>query len=119
MLRYGGTGDWSVQLSGVLRASAASLQPFASDRDGTMIAASPVETRFRLAPELRYAHFGLIGEVDVMAGALSGLPERALGLGPSAHPVVTPAELRQLYVEYRGDTFVVRAGQQTSRWGLG
>jgi hypothetical protein len=107
------------RLGGNLRASYLGLGPVLSDRDATEIRASPFETRVRLAPELRWARFGLVGEADLATGAVSGLPSSELNLGASAHPTITPLGLRQLYFEYQAPTFTFRAGQQTSHWGLG
>lgn len=119
LLHYGQPSGFNVELTGSLRASFTGLQPFATDRDGTQLSPTPFETRVRLAPVVRYSNLSLVGEVDVVTGALAGLPGEELRLGASAHPAMAPMDLRQLYLEYRGPTFSVRGGQQTSHWGLG
>lgn len=119
LLRYGDADSLSLQLTGSFRASFLGMQGFATDRDLTLVAPAPFETRVRVAPEIRYARGGLIGEFDFVTGALSGLPAQELRLGQSAHPTLSMADLRQLYAEYRAPTFVLRAGQQASNWGLG
>ncbi len=118
-LAFGRTDGFHGWMTGQLRASYLGLQGFATDRDQTVLAPSPLETRVRLAPQLRYRGFGLVAEGDLVTGTLSGLPSSELRLGATPHPLFRPAELRQLYLEYKAETWVVRAGQQASNWGLG
>jgi hypothetical protein len=118
-LQVGDADGLQAQLTGSLRGSYLSLGELPTDRDLTRLSPSPLETRVRLVPRVGWRGLSLSAEVDLVSGALTGLPSATLRLGDTPHPRVEPVALRQLFVEYRGDTWVARAGQQASHWGLG
>ncbi|MFZ5469990.1 MAG: hypothetical protein ACOZIN_11195 [Myxococcota bacterium] len=109
----------TTKVSASLRVGALGSSAFPVDTLGTPLSPTPVEERLRLSAEARYGGFGLIGEIDGASGAISGLPPSELVAPRMPNPGFRALDLRQLYGEYKGATWVVRAGQQGAQWGLG
>lgn len=107
------------RIGAALRASAQATSPFAVDSLGTSVRPNPIETRLRIGPEVRFGPFGLLADIETSTGAVSGLPPSELVGERTAHPSLEAVNLREAYLEYRAKTWVVRAGQQASSWGLG
>lgn len=110
--------ELGVQLSGSLRLVAPFTTSLPVDDLGTTVSPSPLGTRVRVGPEVRYGGLGLIAELDTASGAIRGLPGEGFA-DRTPYPAMSPLELRQLYGEYKGKTWVARAGQQAANWGLG
>ncbi|MBM4379929.1 MAG: hypothetical protein FJ086_11640, partial [Deltaproteobacteria bacterium] len=102
-----------------VRASGQAASGFPVDSLGGRAAPSPLDTRFRIAPELGVGRFRALAEVDAFSGAWTGLPSQAPGYGLQPFPSAQPLELRQAFGEFKGNTWFVRVGQQVNQWGLG
>jgi hypothetical protein len=113
------TGAFSLGVGLGARVSGEAVQPFAVDNAGTTLKDDPIETRLRVEGDARYARFGVVGQADFLGGAVAGVPTNSSLYLDSPHPEYANALLRKLYLEYQAPTWVFRAGQQTSQWGLG
>lgn len=111
--------SFSAAVRGSLRLVGSYVSPFALDASGSRLSPTPIESRIRLNPELRYKSFGLIAEFDAVTGSLYGTPGSDLVGARVPFPALKPAELRQLYLEYRWDWGGARLGLQTNHFGLG
>lgn len=111
--------EFKPAVHGSVRFVGGGTNTFTLDAEGTRLTPTPIESRLRLAPELRFRSFGLISEFDVVTGALYGTPNGSLVGARVPFPALKPAELRQLYFEYRWDWGGTRIGLQTNHFGLG
>lgn len=109
----------TVSVHGSVRLVGSYVNAFPLDADGTRLSPTPLESRIRLAPELRWWRLGLVSEFDVVTGALYGTPGSTLVGSRVSFPPLKPAELRQLYLEYRWSSGAARLGLQTNHFGLG
>lgn len=80
------------------------------------------EQRLRVGGEIGWKpEFRLVGEMDLLNGVAFG--ELAQGIGTANYRRdeygYPGARFRELFVEWRPDLFLLRAGQMTSSWGLG
>lgn len=107
------------KIAGSLRLGARGVSPFPLDDADRVLSASPLDTRLRVAPELQYGNWTMLGEFDTASGSFTGLPSGDLTNNRTPLPRFTPLELRQLYVEYKGETWLTRVGQMATPWGLG
>ncbi|MBI3181225.1 MAG: hypothetical protein HYZ28_03680 [Myxococcales bacterium] len=112
--------DSSLQakVSASFRLSAPAMTPFLVDDVGTKLSPTPLASRIRARPELRYGSWGLVTELDVASGTSLGVPQDGFA-ARTPYPGLSATELRQLFLEYRAKTWVLRAGQQATNWGLG
>lgn len=111
--------EFAPSIHGSVRFAGTGVNTFALDADGAKLAPAPIESRLRLAPELRFRSFGLVSEFDVVTGTLYGTPGNTLVGSRVPFPPLKPAELRQLYLEYRWGWGGARLGLQTNHFGLG
>jgi len=102
-----------------VRASGQAASGFPVDSLGGRASPTPLDTRFRIAPELGAGMFRAFAEVDAFSGAWTGLPAQAPGYGPQPYASSQPLLLRQAFGELKGDTWFIRVGQQVNQWGLG
>ncbi|MCA2981974.1 MAG: hypothetical protein INH41_14795 [Myxococcaceae bacterium] len=109
----------SVAVHGSLRLVGTGVSAFPLDADGTPLSPTPIETRVRLAPELAWRKFRLMSEFDLATGAVLGTPGPSLVAARVPFPSLRPAELRQLFLEYRWAWGGARLGLQTNHFGLG
>lgn len=112
-------GDLTASVKLNARVSGQMDSAFPVDTQGTVVSPNPVDTRFRIAPEVQMSGFGLAAEADVYSGAYGGLPNDDVGYGATPYATRSPTHFRQAYVQYKGETWVMRLGEQTSHWGLG
>lgn len=110
---------FSASVHGSVRLAGTYVNAFPLDADGTRLSPTPIESRIRINPEVRYRSFGLIAEFDAVTGALYGTPNSTLVGARVPFPALKPAELRQLYLEYRWGSGGARLGLQTNHFGLG
>ncbi|MDP3235677.1 MAG: hypothetical protein Q8N26_23030 [Myxococcales bacterium] len=110
---------FSASVHGSVRLAGTYVNAFPLDADGTRLSPTPIESRIRINPEVRYRSFGLIAEFDAVTGALYGTPNSTLVGARVPFPALRPAELRQLYAEYRWASGGARLGLQTNHFGLG
>ncbi|MBE2253753.1 MAG: hypothetical protein IAE78_29760 [Myxococcus sp.] len=110
---------FKASVHGSVRFAGSYVNAFPLDADGTRLSPTPIESRIRVNPELRYRAFGLVAEFDAVTGALYGTPGGNLVGARVPFPALKPAELRQLYLEYRWDWGGARLGLQTNHFGLG
>ncbi|MEW5742149.1 MAG: hypothetical protein AB1938_24755 [Myxococcota bacterium] len=109
----------SAAVHGSTRLVGTLVSSFPLDADGTTVAPAPLETRIRITPELSWRRFRLLAEVDVVTGAVAGTPTQPLVASRVPVPPFAPAELRQLFAEYRWGWGGARLGLQTNHFGLG
>lgn len=110
---------FSAVVHGSLRLAGTFVNSFPLDASGARLSPTPIESRIRLSPELRYRSFGLVAEFDAVTGALFGTPDGTLVGSRVPFPSLKPAELRMLYLEYKWDWGLTRVGLQTNHFGLG
>lgn len=91
---------------------------FAFDETGANNSPGAFTTRLRLGGEATYSRFSLLGELDAFNGAVASRTTQAVAT-ELPNTAFDPVELRQLYLQYRWSTGLVRIGQQTSQLGLG
>lgn len=113
------SGDMSVAVKLNARVTGEADSAFTVDNQNTVVSPTPVDTRFRIAPEIHWSGFGIAAEADVYSGAYGGLPNDQVGYGATPYATRTPTHFRQAYVEYKGESWLMRLGEQTSHWGLG
>ncbi len=111
--------EFQPSVHGSVRFVGGGTNAFPLDSLGTKLSPTPIESRLRLAPELRFRSFGLISEFDMVTGALYGIPNDSLVGSRTPFPPLKPAELRQLYFEYRWGWGGTRIGLQTNHFGVG
>jgi hypothetical protein len=80
------------------------------------------EQRLRVGGEIGWKpEFRLVGEMDLLNGVAFG--ELAQGIGTANYRRdeygYPGARFRELFIEWRPEIFLLRAGQMTSSWGLG
>jgi hypothetical protein len=107
------------KISAALRIAGQRTSAFPVDQAKNQVESNPLETRLRIEPEVRYGPFGLVADLETTTGALAGLPPAELVGDRTAHPALSALELRELYLEVKGKTWLLRAGQQAANWGLG
>ncbi len=76
----------------------------------------------RLKPLFQYSDkLKIAGEIDVPAGMVAGQLTQLVSAARDDYAQYTWYEVhpRQLYIEYDSPIGIVRAGQQTSHWGMG
>lgn len=112
-------GAFEVKIGANLRLAQTMTSSIVLDDLGTAERLTPFEMRVRLGPELRYKKFSLISEFDVATGAVFGTPDSTVVASRVPTPNFRPAELRQLYLQYKWLTGAARLGVQTNTFGLG
>lgn len=112
-------GSFKVTVNAALRLAQTVNSTIVLDDLGTSEQPTPFEMRIRLGPELRFNDFSLISEFDVATGAIFGTPDSTVVAARVPTPNFKPAELRQLYLQYRWATGAARVGVQTNTFGLG
>ena len=113
------SGAFEVKIAAALRLAQTLSSTIVLDDLGTAERPTPFEMRVRLAPEIRFHDFSLISEFDLATGAVFGTPDSTVVASRVPTPNFKPAELRQLFLQYRWATGVARLGVQTSNFGLG
>ncbi|MDP2273375.1 MAG: hypothetical protein Q8K32_21730 [Archangium sp.] len=112
-------GAFEVKVAANLRLAQTMSSTIVLDDLGTAEQPTPFEMRVRLGPEIKFHDFSLISEFDVATGAVFGTPDSTVVAARVPTPTFSPAELRQLYLQYRWTTGAARLGVQTSNFGLG
>lgn len=112
-------GPFEVKINAALRLAQTMSSTIVLDDRGTSETLSPFEMRVRLGPELRWKQLSLVSEFDLATGAVFGTPDSTVVASRVPTPNFKPAELRQLYLQYRWATGAARLGVQTSHFGLG
>ena len=112
-------GPIEVKINASLRLAQTMSNGIVLDDLGTTETLSPFEMRVRLGPEIKWKSLSLITEFDLATGAVFGTPDSTVVASRVPTPNFKPAELRQLYLQYRWATGAARLGVQTSQFGLG
>lgn len=112
-------GPFEVKLNAALRLAQTMSSTIVLDEQGTAETLSPFELRVRLGPEIKWKSLSLVSEFDLATGAVFGTPDSTVVASRVPTPNFKPAELRQLYLQYRWATGAARLGVQTSNFGLG
>lgn len=113
------SGAFEVKVAASLRLAQTMSSTIVLDELGTSERLTPFEMRVRLGPELKFHDLSLISEFDLATGAVFGTPDSTVVASRVPTPGFKPAELRQLFLQYRWATGAARLGVQTSNFGLG
>ena len=111
--------EFKASVHGSVRLVGSYVNAFPLDADVTKLSPTPIESRIRINPEVRFKRYGLIAEFDAVTGALYGTPGNTLVGTRVPFPALKPVELRQLFLEYRWSWGLARLGLQTNHFGLG